>query len=59
MITATIVSGYGDLAEWLVFIAAVLFVVAGGLLLSNRPDPTRGSLVAFGLACLAVAWLVL
>ncbi|HKX72316.1 MAG TPA: hypothetical protein VJM75_13855 [Acidimicrobiales bacterium] len=66
---AALINGYGDLAEWLVLLAAILFVVAGFLTWTYaptgtttapaRPDPTRGTLIAFGLAALALAWLIL
>lgn len=57
--TATLISNYGDLAEWLLLFAVIAFVIAGCLVLTNRPDPTRGSLLAFGLALMALAFLVL
>ncbi len=65
---AALITGYADLADWLMLLAVVLFVVAGVLGWSAytptattpaRPDPTRGSLVAFGLAAGALALLVL
>lgn len=58
MITA-LVTDHAELADWLWLVAAVLFGVAGLLIFTQRPDPSKGSLVAFGLAAMAIAWLVL
>jgi hypothetical protein len=58
MIT-TLSTGHVDLADWLFLIAAILFVLAGVLAAIQKPDPTHGALVPFGLALIAVAWLVL
>jgi hypothetical protein len=68
-VLATLVTGYGDLADWLMLLAVALFIAAGALGWSTytpggttpaaRVDPTRGSLIAFGLAAAALAWLVL
>jgi hypothetical protein len=66
---ATLIDGYGTLAEWLWLIAAILFVVAGILTWAEPRIPTRteprtpvaptvGALMAFGLTLLAVGWLV-
>jgi hypothetical protein len=57
MITA-LIDGYHETAEWLLLFAAIFFVVAGMIAVSGRPDPSRGSLVAFGLGLLAIALLV-
>lgn len=54
-----LITGYVDLAEWLILFATVAFAIAGVLALSSRPDPSHGSLVPFGLALIALAWLVL
>ncbi len=59
MALATLVTGYADLADWLMLLAVVLFVAAGVLAITDRPDPSKGSLVAFGLAAMALALLVL
>jgi hypothetical protein len=56
---ATLSTGHVDLADWLFLIAAILFVLAGVLAAIQKPDPTHGALVPFGLALIAVAWLVL
>jgi hypothetical protein len=58
-VLADISSGHADGAEWLFLIAAILFLIAGVLALFQRPDPTNGGLVPFGLMLVAVAWLVL
>jgi hypothetical protein len=58
-VIADIISGHDLLAEWLFLIAAILFVLAGVLAWTGRPDPTRGALVPVGLALVAVGWLVL
>jgi hypothetical protein len=57
--TVGIASGHQLLSDWLLLIAAVLFVIAGILAWSGRPDPSRGALVPFGLTLTAVALLVL
>lgn len=56
---STLLDAHTLLADWLLLIAAVLFVVHALILCAARPDPARGSLLPFGLACLAVALLVL
>ena len=56
---ASILSGHVDLADWLWLIAAVLFAVAGVLAAIQKPDPTHGALVPFGLSLVALGWLVL
>jgi hypothetical protein len=67
---ATLIDGYGDLAEWLMLFAAVAFVVAAAIAWSARPhvegatgwrtvDPTRGALIPFGLTLVAIALLVI
>lgn len=56
---SALLSGHIVLADWLYLFAAILFVIAGALAASKRPDPTNGALVPFGLTLLAVAFLVL
>ena len=54
-----LLSGHVTLADWLFVIGASLFFIAGLLAAIERPDPTHGALVPFGLTLLAVGWLVL
>jgi hypothetical protein len=71
MITAALITGQGDLADWLWLIAAILFAIVGVIALTEAPaepavpadrrfrtDATR-AFVPIGLALVAVAWLVL
>jgi hypothetical protein len=68
MITAALITGQGDLADWLWLVAAILFAIVGVLALTEAPadgvprrfqaDATR-AFVPIGLALVAVAWLVL
>ena len=58
VIAAGITSGHELLADWLLLVAAVLFVLAGLIASSERPDRSRGALVPAGLALVAVALLV-
>lgn len=72
MLLATLVDGHGDLAEWALLFATIAFVAAGLLTLSGRTEVTpattgraidlvrlNATLVAFGLALVALAFLVL
>jgi hypothetical protein len=59
MIALGIASGHVLLSDWLLLIGAILFVIAGVLAWTGRPDPTRGALVPVGLALVAIALLVL
>jgi hypothetical protein len=65
MIADDIAHGHVLLADWLLLLAAVLFLVeAGAVIVATRTEPARpaigrGILIAAGLAALAVAWLVL
>ena len=59
MLALGITSGHVVAADWLFLIAAILFLVAGILAAIQRPDPTHGALVPFGLTLAAVAFLVL
>ena len=63
-----LIGSYPETSEWLLLIAAVLFVIAALLKFTqqaatdgvrNVVDPTRGALVPIGLALVAVAWLIL
>ena len=63
-----LIGSYPETSEWLLLIAAVLFIIAALLLFGVRAgtdathavtDPTRGALVPIGLALVAVAWLIL
>lgn len=56
---ADITSGHADLADWLFLAAAILFVLAGLITTTQRPDPTYGALAPAGLALVAVGLLVL
>jgi hypothetical protein len=62
-----LINGYGETSEWLLLIAAIVFVVAALLKFAQQTvtdggrsvvDPTRGALVPIGLALVAVAWLI-
>lgn len=54
---ATIIDGEADLADVLFLIAFVLFVIVAIFHLMRRAF--EGALLAFGLASIALAWLVL
>ena len=54
-----LISGHVTVADWLLLIGAVLFVLAGIFAALQRPEPSHGALVPFALALVAVAWLVL
>lgn len=57
-----LIDGYHETAEWLLLIAAILFGVAALLIIlarPERPDPSRGALIAVGLCLTALGWLVL
>ena len=60
---ADITSGHVLLADWLFLIAAALFVIAAIVqapkVAAPKVQPWALTIVAIGLACLAVAWLVL
>jgi hypothetical protein len=57
MFLATLVDGKTDLADVLMLIAFILFVVVAVLRwIAHNID---GMLVAVGLACLSLAWFVL
>lgn len=68
MITAALITGQGDLADWLWLIAAILFAIVGIIALVEQPadgvprrfaaDATR-AFVPIGLALVTVGWLVL
>jgi hypothetical protein len=62
-----LIGSYPETSEWLLLIAAVVFVIAAVLKFTvqatadggrNVVDPTRGALVPIGLALVAVAWLI-
>lgn len=57
---AEIFQGERDVADAFFLIAVFLFVVQVLIAASARPaDPTRGTLIPLGLACLAFALLLL
>jgi hypothetical protein len=56
---AEISSGHGDLSDVLFLVAFILFVLEAVVIVIARPAIGRGILIAAGLACLALAWLVL
>lgn len=59
---AVVSSGHPGLSDWLLLIAAIVFVVAAVLAASTAPRPAwvnAAVLQLVGLALLAVAWLVL
>ena len=53
-----LINGYGETSEWLLLIAAVVFVIAALLRLTQQAAADRGALVPIGLALVAVAWLI-
>ena len=57
--TAALLAGHDELADWLFLIAAVLFTLAGLITTTRRPDPSAGALVPAGLALVAIGFLVL
>jgi hypothetical protein len=57
MVLADIESGNTDLADILFLVAVVLFVVGG--VVAFQTKAIWATLVAAGLACTALAWLVL
>lgn len=67
MITAALITGQGDLADWLWLIAAILFTIVGVIALTEQPaepGPRRftadaRAFVPIGLALVTVAWLIL
>ena len=59
MILATLVDGKTDLADVLMLIAFIIFVVAAVIRWVVQPRDPWGMLVAAGLACLALALFVL
>jgi hypothetical protein len=56
---AALYSGHDDLSDWLLLIAAILFVLAGMIVTTQTPDRSKGALIPAGLALMAVALLVL
>jgi hypothetical protein len=58
MTFADIATGHTDIADWLYLIAAILFVLAGLIKMTQRPDPSAGALIPAGLALVAIALLV-
>jgi hypothetical protein len=54
-----LIDGHADVADWLWLFAAILFFIAGVLAWTQRPDPTRGALVPFGVTLVTVGWLIL
>ena len=54
---ATVIDGEADLADVLFLIAFILFVIVAIFHLMRRAF--EGALLAFGLAAVALAWLVL
>jgi hypothetical protein len=53
------VSGHTDLADWLFLIGAICAGLASLLMLTARPDPSRGALFPAALALVAIGLLVL
>jgi len=54
---ATVIDGEADLADILFLVAFILFVIVAVFHLMRRAF--EGALLAFGLASIALAWLVL
>jgi len=59
MISDALISGHITLADWLLLIAVIVFVIHAVLAWTKRPDPTSGALLPAGLALTALALLVL
>ncbi len=59
MTADALITGHPTLADWLLLIAAIAFVIHAILAWTARPDPTRGALLPAGLALVAIALLVL
>lgn len=58
MIAGALVTGHVLLSDWLLLIAAVLFVADVAAIVSTRPSMTRGILPGIALALVSVALLV-
>lgn len=56
---AEIASGHRDLADILLLVAAIVFVLGAAAISSGRRDRDGHALYGVGLALVAVAWLVL
>lgn len=54
-----IAHGHLFASDLLMLIAAVFFFCGGLLLYSERPDPTHGAMIYFGLCLVAVGLLLL
>jgi hypothetical protein len=59
MYADALIDGHVTLADWLLLIATIAFVIHAVLAWTARPDPTRGALLPTGLALVAIALLVL
>jgi hypothetical protein len=53
------IDGNPELSDWLLLVAAVVFVLAGLITSTGTPDKSKGSLIPAGLALVAIALLVL
>jgi hypothetical protein len=56
---ADIASGETAWADIFFLVALILFVVGAAVTWSFQPRPLWATLVAIGLACLSLAWLLL
>lgn len=56
-VVADIASGEVDIADILFLVAVILFVIGG--VIAIQVKTLYAALVAFGLACMALAWLLL
>jgi hypothetical protein len=58
---ATVIDGYGDLSDWLLLIAAIVFAVAtvAAYVRQTPPRDLVATLVPLGLTLFAVGFLVL
>jgi hypothetical protein len=58
-VIADIATGHHELADILFLVAFILFVLEAVVIVIARPAIGRGILIAAGLACVALAWMVL
>lgn len=59
MMLSTVAAGHADLADVLFLVAFIVFAVVFVAKLSGVPWPAKIDLIAAGLACVALGWLVL
>ena len=59
LLAAGITSGHVLLSDWLLLVAALLFVLVALIATTGTVDKSRGSFLPAGLALVAIALLVL